>query len=78
MKRPTIKGLEADLYRAQQRADALFKELDHYKTRVKDISGENESLRMDKKWLQQVIQRLIELRTLPTSMKEAIGNALSR
>lgn len=46
--------------------------------RIRDIAAENESLRMDKKWLQQIIQRMIEMRLHPTSISESMRNALPR
>lgn len=60
MPKITIKVLQADLDRTRQRVDAQFKELEHYKTRVKDIGGENETLRQDKKWLQQMHSAVLQ------------------
>lgn len=60
MPKPTIKVLQADLDRTRQRVDAQFKELEHLKTRIKDISGENETLLQDKKWLQQMHSAVLQ------------------
>lgn len=46
--------------RGLQATCAMYaKQLDDIKLRLKDIAAENESLRMDKIWLKQIIQRLV-------------------
>ena len=64
MKKPTLKDqlaackeanaqLNRDLYMAEQARGAANQ-------RVKEIAAENESLRMDKKWLQSIISPLAQ------------------
>ncbi len=58
-----IKRLEAEIISWQGRAWKADDDNEKLKTRIKEIAAENESLRMDKKWLQQVIQQMLQQRT---------------
>lgn len=67
MPKLTIKKLQDDLKTIrelrQMDTDILERrrvEIDHLKKRVSDIAAENESLRMDKKWLQSIISSLAQ------------------
>lgn len=67
MPRQTIAQLEADvrqwkeLYQGLERANVFMKsEKEILGKRVTEIAAENESLRMDKKWLQQMHSAVLQ------------------
>lgn len=67
MPKLTIKQLQADIatlreLRIEDKRDheRTLKETEYLKKRVVDIAAENESLRMDKKWLQQIHSALLQ------------------
>lgn len=78
-KRRTIADLERELYNCKEmyagieRVTIILKqEKALAEKRTGDIAAENESLRLDKKWLQQIIQRMLEVRIPTSSTREAI------
>lgn len=81
MPKLTIKSLQTDIetlreLRIEDKRDYSRKlaELESYKRRVADIAKENESLLMDKRWLQSMLSNTIQ--TLPEIFRNR--NALSR
>lgn len=67
MPRVTLKSLQEALDTSRQLREGdrqhhaqTLKELEYTKKRIADIAAENESLRMDKKWLQQVHSAILQ------------------
>lgn len=67
MPKLTIKQLQANIDALQElriedkrNHGSTLKEIEYLKRRVADIAAENESLRMDKKWLQQTHAALLQ------------------
>lgn len=58
--RGQIDELERSLKMEQDYIDKLKTENDQLKARMTIIAGENESLRMDKKWLQQMHSAVLQ------------------
>lgn len=69
---------QASLRELIKENEFLTKQFDAKDQRIKDIAAENESLRMDKKWLQQTIQRLIEMKPQQRSMLDTIRDERPR
>lgn len=74
MPRVTLKSLTEALDTNRQLREedrrayvTTLKELESYKKRITDIAAENESLRMDKKWLQSMLSNTIQ--TLPAMFR---------
>lgn len=81
MPRVTLKSLQEALDTNRQLREGdrqhhaqTLKELEYTKKRIADIAAENESLRMDKKWLQSMLSNTIQ--TLPEMFRNR--NALPR
>lgn len=58
--RKQIEGLQAELTEARSQLSLAKDDLYNTKNRIKDIAAENESLRQDKKWLQQMHSAVLQ------------------
>lgn len=81
MPKKTLKSLEGTIAELRELRESdrrhcadLNAQVSDIKQRLKEIAADNESLRMDKKWLQQVVRQLIT----PEANPEGRFNALPR